>query len=68
MKNYAWLGRFTIGPTIQNQFGKNKIAPLTTGEKSCPPQHKKILFLPKSDLFVELSYFGDGEQRISKRF
>ena len=28
---------------IQIQLAKNKRAPHTTGEKSCPPQHKKIL-------------------------
>ena len=34
----------------------------TTGEKAFPPQHKEVLFLPKSNFFVQFSSFGDSEQ------
>ena len=63
----VWKTYNTIIPTIQKQFRKNKRALHVTGEKSCPPQHKKVLFLPNSDFFVEFLSFGDSEQGIRKR-
>ena len=58
--------RINIRPAVQNQLGKNNRVPHKTGKIIYLPQHKKILFFPKSDFFVEFSFFGDIEQSIRK--
>ena len=41
--------------------GRTRVHHIGMVKKSCSSQHKKMLFLSKSDFFVEFSSFGDSE-------